>query len=182
MMAMLRILKLKVWVVLYLRIGLTAGNSVVGCDAPSITLLCGEVSQEITSHFRASSPSQARARGCLRSFLTLLQSRKVQCRYPFEPVMPDRGFQTIGWSEYEYQREYKAKSHCRYAACHAGVTGDRGSAGRQIRHGSGRRHCRKVACGVEFPQPGKNASSVYRRRLLRRRGLWRGESRQRGTA
>src|SRR5712691_6755882 len=35
-------------------------------------------------------PSQARARGCLRSFATLLQSRKVRCRCRFEPVMPDQ--------------------------------------------------------------------------------------------
>src|ERR1700688_146863 len=68
--------------------------------------------------------------------------------------------------EHEYQREYKATSNCRHAACPAGATGDRGSARRQIPHGSGRRHSRKVDCGVEFPQPGKNASSVYPRRLL----------------
>src|SRR5579863_1535029 len=33
-------------------------------------------------------------------------------------------FQTLGWSEYEYQRECKAMSNCRHAACHAGASGD----------------------------------------------------------
>jgi hypothetical protein len=53
MMAILRMLKLKVWFVLYSD-RIDSRRTVHRRDAPSITLLCAEASQGITSHFGAS--------------------------------------------------------------------------------------------------------------------------------
>src|SRR5437763_1300668 len=113
-------------------------------QGPSITLLCAEHSKEITSHFRArgvggrrekrstgstlvgsdtnrlilssGSPSQARAGGSLRSFVTLLQSRKLPVTLSVRASHAGSRLSTIGWSEYEYQRESETKSIYRHAA------------------------------------------------------------------